>query len=114
MKTFRFYLDIDAKNLEDAKEELIDMAGDGGSFGDLDNIEIQCEQITYDEVLKHFGIKDKYEAYDKIQNHFEEFDGWLCKHCSKSVSNDSKDMLNHLQMHSIEELKTDENGDGID
>ena len=113
MKTFRYYLDIDAKDRDDAQSQLEENAA-SMSFGDLDVIEMPSEQLTYDEVLKHFGIKDKYEAYDKIQNHFHEFDGWLCKHCSKSVSNDSKDMLNHLQMHSIEELKTDEDGDEID
>lgn len=113
MNTFRYFLDIDAKDRDDAQKQLEDMAA-GMSFGDLDMVEIPREQMTYDEVLKHFGIKDKYAAYDKIKNHFYDFDAWLCKHCGDSVGNDSKDMLEHLQMHSIEELKTDQNGDPID
>ena len=41
MKTFRFYMDIDAENRDKAIEELVDRAGDGGSFGDLDIVEIE-------------------------------------------------------------------------
>ena len=40
MKAFRFFMDIDAKSLDDAKKELINRAGNGGSFGDLEVIEL--------------------------------------------------------------------------
>jgi hypothetical protein len=113
MKTFRYSLEIDAENRDDAQEQLEEMAA-GMSFGDLQCEEIPSEQMSYRQILEHFKVKHKYEAYDKIKIHFVDFDGWLCKHCSASVGNDSKDMVEHLQMHSIEELKTDENGDPIE
>lgn len=113
MKSFRYYLDIDAENRDDAQSQLEDMAGDM-SFGDLECIELPCDQFTYGEILQHFKIKDKYEAYDKIIEHFVEFDGFLCLHCSESVGNDSKDMLEHLQKHTKEELTKTDDGDDFE
>ena len=113
MKTFRYYLDIEAKDRDDAQEQLEDMAA-SMSFGDLDMMELPSDQMSYDEILQHFKIKDKYEAFDKIIKHFVEFDGWLCRHCSESVGNDSKDMLEHLQKHTKEELLKTQDGDDIE
>ncbi len=107
MKTFRYSLEIDAENRDDAQEQLEEMAG-GMSFGDLQCEEIPSEQISIDEIMKYFKIKDKYHIYDKIIEHFVDFEGLLCRHCSESVGNDSKDMLNHLQKHTKEELEEDE------
>jgi len=116
MKAFRFFLDIDAENLDEAKEKLIDMAGDGGSFGDLDNIELiqEYDQLSYDEIKDLFGFKDKYDAYEKIVNHFTDYDAYLCRHCSSDVGNDAKDMISHLMKHTLEELKKTDDGDDFE
>lgn len=115
MKAFRFFLDIDAENLEEAKEKLIDMAGDGGSFGDLDNTELfqTYDAQSYEEIKALFGFEDKYDAYDKIVNHFVDYDSYLCRHCSADVGNDSKSMISHLMKHTAEELKVTQDGDPI-
>lgn len=112
MKTFRYYLDIDAKDRDDAQSQLEDMAA-SMSFGDLDFIEIPSEQWDIKELMKHFGIKDKYDIYNKIENHFVDFDGLLCRHCSESIGNEGKQMLDHLQTHTKEELETDEDGEPL-
>ena len=116
MKAFRFFLDIDADNLEEAKEKLIDMAGDGGSFGDLDNIELDhtYDALSYDQIKAYLGFENKYDAYNKIVNHFVDYDAYLCRHCSADVGNDTKGMISHLMKHTLEELKVDSNGDEIE
>lgn len=114
LKTFRFFMDIDAENLDDAKEELVERAGDMGSFGDLDNTELERinDQLTYEELCKFFKVKEI--EFSNIQNHFVEYDAWLCLHCSDDVGNDKKDMIRHLMKHTTEELKKNCDGDDIE
>ena len=105
MKTFRFYLDIDAKDLDDAKNKLIDMSG-GMSFGDLDNTELESIQTGNKELIKYLKIDSKGDnMFNKVEPLFSGFDGWACNVCGDTVGCDTKDMFRHLQIHTISELK---------
>ena len=113
MKSFRFYLDIDAENEETARTQL---------YEDMQTLPLcdmfvevlPSEQISYDEAKKLFGFKDKYDAYGKIVNHFYDYDAYLCKHCAVDVGNDTKEMIRHLMTHTLEELKKTNDGDDFE
>jgi len=113
MKSFRFYIDIDAENEEAAREDLIEQMV-AYPLVDMPVEEIPSHQMTYEEAQKIFGFKDRYDLYEAIQNHFGDYDAWLCRHCLHSVGNDSKEMLDHLMTHTREELKKTDDGDDFE
>ena len=110
MKSFRFYIDIDAENEDAARDELIEQMI-AYPLVDMPVEEIPTSQMTYEEAQKLFGFTDKYDAYDKVSKHYYDFDAWMCKHCGHTEGNDSKDMLAHLMTHTQNELKRDSDGD---
>jgi len=111
LTTYRFFMDIDAVDLEAAKIELENRAADMGSFGDLDVTEIQMEKFSHDEIKNHLNILTNDDIYDAVQNHFSDYNAWLCRHCSEPIDNDAGSMLQHLKMHTKEELLVDSDGD---
>jgi len=107
MPDFRYFLDITAKNRDDAQEQLEEMAG-GMSFGDLDLIELPDVQDKQTAIqLKEFlEIKNENEVLNKIQQFFEGWDGWFCciDNCGETIGCDTGDMFEHLLTHTKEEL----------
>lgn len=113
MKSFRFYIDIDADTEEKAREQLYE---DMQTLPLCDMfVEIKpSQQLSYEEAKELFGFTDKYDAYDKIVNHFGDYDAYLCRHCCADVGNDTKDMISHLMTHTREELKKTDDGDDFE
>lgn len=111
MKSFRYYLDIDADDREAAQIKLEDMAG-SMSFGDLDCIEIDYDNIpidqqTTDELKEFFKIKNDNEILGKIEVLFGDWQGWSClvEDCCETIGCDTGDMFDHLKTHTKEELE---------
>jgi len=108
LKSFRFYLDIDADTEEKAREQL---------YEDMQTLplcdmfveERESKKISYEELAKHLKVKDI--DFGDIDNHFCEYDAWLCLHCKADVGNESKAMIHHLMTHTLEELKQTDDGD---
>lgn len=108
MQTFRYYLDIDAKDRDDAQEQLEDMAG-GMSFGDLNLMELPDEEDkqTATQLKEFFKIKNNDEILKKIEPLFSGWDGWCClvEDCLHVCGCDTGDMFDHLLTHTKEELE---------
>jgi|APSaa5957512535_1039671.scaffolds.fasta_scaffold09246_7 hypothetical protein len=106
MKTFKFYLEIDAVDRDAAQEQLEDQAG-GMSFGDLECEVLPCETISADVLKKYFNIKKDSELQSKLEKYFEGWDGWFCtvEDCGHTCGCDTGDMFDHLMTHTIQELK---------
>ena len=106
--TFRFFLDIDAKNRDDAQIQLEDKAA-GMSFGDLECIELDDtkDQQTTEELKKFFNITNNDEILSKIEVLFGDWQGWSCRveDCYHTVGCDTGDMFDHLKTHTKEELE---------
>lgn len=113
MKSFRFYVDIDAENQDAARTELIEQM-ETYPLVDMPVEEKPSQQMTYEEAQKIFGFTDKYDAYGKIVHHFGDYDAYLCRHCCADVGNDTKDMISHLMTHTLEELKKTDDGDDFE
>jgi len=110
LTTYRFFMDIDAADLDAAKIELENRAANMGSFGDLDVTEIQMEKFSHDEIMDHLKINPG-QILEGVVNHFYDYDAWVCKHCGEATDNETGSMLGHLRMHTKEELLVDSDGD---
>lgn len=111
MKSFRFYIDIDAENEEAARKELIDQMI-SYPLVDMPVEEIASQKISYEELCKFLDVKDI--DFDDIENRFCEYDAWLCLHCRDDVGNEKKAMIHHLMTHTLEELKKTDDGDDFE
>lgn len=65
------------------------------------------EKITIEQLFKFLKINGRDDALETMDgSHFTPWDGWCCEHCGHVVGCDTGDMLDHLQTHTIEELKS--------
>lgn len=116
MKSFRYYLDIDAENREDAQRQLEDMAG-GMSFGDLNCMEmpyeIAIDKQTSEELQKFLEMENDDDMFNKVEPFFSDWDGWACQveDCEFMCGCDTRDMFRHLMTHTKKELEEVKNND---
>ena len=112
MKSFRFYHDIDADTEQEARDQLIEDMETMPPLVDMFVEERESKKISIEELAKYLKVKDI--DFDDIQNHFCEYDAWLCLHCRADVGNESKAMIHHLMTHTLEELKKTDDGDDFE
>lgn len=108
---FRFYLDIDAENREDAQSKLEESEGYNTAFDDLECIEIEdqilIDKQTSEELQKFLGMENDDDMFDKVEPFFSGWDGWACQveGCEFMCGLDTGDMFGHLMTHTKEELE---------
>ncbi len=109
-KTFRFYLDIDAEDQEDAQRKLEESDGYSPDFDNLECIELEgspIDQQTSEELQKFLGMENDDEMFNKVEPFFSGWDGWACQveDCEFMCGLDTRDMFRHLMTHTKEELE---------
>lgn len=107
MKSFKFYVEIDADTEDQARDELIKQM-EAYPLIDMPVEEIKPqwdEKTSVEDVLKCFDMEDKYDFMNKIDKMYEDWDGYSCKVCGDTVPCDSKELVLHMTLHTIEEIK---------
>jgi hypothetical protein len=105
LKSFRFYHDIDAKNEEAARDQLIEDM-ETMPLCDMFVEEKESDQFTTEELKKLLNITDNYETLSKIEAAWCGWDGWYCRveDCGHVVGCDTGDMFDHMKTHTKKEI----------